>query len=67
MEIIGKGSEVDCEAHWLQELRPALERTLWDLDVPPSMHCVRCQAALGQITVVTADVDQAFEACSPSL
>eukprot|EP00972_Heterocapsa_arctica_P070048 10346815-Heterocapsa_arctica.AAC.1 len=26
-----------------------------------------CQAARGQLTVATADVDHAFEACSPSM
>ena len=59
-----KASKLTRELFNISHLRPELQACLLQLDAPPLCHCARCGAALPGITIVTADVDQAFEACS---
>ena len=47
----------------IAQLRPELQEGLLRLNAPPVCKCSRCGAALQGITIVTADIDQAFEAC----
>ena len=37
-----------------------------ELDTPPSRCCWRCGSSMFCMSLITADVDQAFEACSSS-
>ena len=37
-----------------------------ELDTPPSRCCWRCGCAMSCVSLITADIDQAFEACSAS-
>ena len=37
-----------------------------ELDTPPSRCCRRCGCAMSCVSLITADIDQAFEACSAS-
>ena len=47
-------------------LRTHLNDTVQRLDLPPTTTCQRCGQPINGIQIFTADIDQAFEACSSS-
>ena len=47
-------------------LRCELDSTFQELDTPPSRCCWRCGCAMSCVSLITSDIDQAFEACSAS-
>ena len=50
----------------ISQLRFELDSTFRELDTPPSRCCWRCGCAMSCVSLITADVGQAFEACSSS-
>ena len=61
LRAIGWGKEL-----WsIGEARAKVDRMLSSL-APPAASCQRCQCPLTRTTIITADIDQCFEACSPS-
>ena len=50
-----------CEFFYISQLRFELDRLFQELDTPPSRGC-----AMSCVSLITADIDQAFEACSSS-
>ena len=51
----------------MSELRPKVQSLLQELDhYPDTPHCIRCQKELDGLTVITSDIDQAYEACDPT-
>ena len=55
-----------CEIFDISQLRPELDSMFHELDMPPARCCWRCGLPLSCVSLVTADIDQAFEACSSS-
>ena len=55
-----------CEFFDVSQLTFELDRKFQELDTPPSRCCWRCGCALSGVSLISADVDQAFEACSSS-
>ena len=48
----------------MKDVARALHELQEELSAPPSPACVRCGCPLhGQLQIVLADIDQAFEAC----
>ena len=50
----------------ISQLRYELDSMFQELDTPPSWCCWRCGCAISCVSLITADIDQAFEACSAS-
>ena len=50
----------------LSEVKGRIDETLDMLTMPPSDRCCRCGVPICGLTVVTSDIDQAFEACKPA-
>ena len=55
-----------CEIFGVSQLRFELDSVFQELDTPPSRCCWRCGCATSCVSLITADIDQAFEACSSS-
>ena len=55
-----------CEFFGVSQLRFELDSVFQELDTPPSRCCWRCGCATSCVSLITADIDQAFEACSSS-
>ena len=57
-------SKATQEVHCMKDVARALHELQEELSAPPSPACVRCGCPLhGQLQIVLADIDQAFEAC----
>ena len=56
----------ECEIFDISQLRYELDSTFQELNTPPSRCCWRCGCAMSCVSLITADIDQAFEACSAS-
>ena len=55
-----------CDIFDTSQLRYELDSVFQELDTPPSRCCWRCGCAMSCVSLITADIDQAFEACSAS-
>ena len=55
-----------CEIFDIPQLRFELDSMFQEQDTPPSRCCWRCGCAMSCIGLITADIHQAFEACSSS-
>ena len=55
-----------CEIFVVSPLRFELDSVIEELDTPPSRCCWRCGCAMSCVSLITADIDQAFGACSSS-
>ena len=55
-----------CEIFDISQLRCELDSMFQELDTPPSQCCWRCGCAMSCVSLITADIHQAFEACSAS-
>ena len=55
-----------CEIFDISQLRWELDSMFQELDTPPSRCCWRCGSAMSCVSLITADIDQALEACSAS-
>ena len=55
-----------CEFFDSSQLRPEVDRMFQELDTAPARCCWRCGLPLAGLSLITADIDQAFEACSSS-
>ena len=53
-----------CEIFDISQLRFELDSMFQELDTSPSRCCWRCGCSITGISLITADVDQALEACS---
>ena len=62
LQSLGWGHEL-----WIPTgARDAIDEMLFEL-APQAIQCARCKCSLHQITAITADVDQCFEACTPDV
>ena len=52
--------------NFCSQLRFELDSVFQELDTPPSRCCGRCCCAMSGVSLITADIDQAFGACSSS-
>ena len=55
-----------CEIFDISQLRFVLDSLFQELDTPLSRCCWRCACAMSGVSLITADIDPAFEACSAS-
>ena len=55
-----------CEFFDISQLRYELDSVFQEPDTPPSRCCWRCGCATSGVRLITADIHQAFEACSAS-
>ena len=51
-----------CGIFDISQLRPAVDRMFQELDTAPARCCWRCGLPLAGLSLITADIDQAFEA-----
>ena len=66
IRAVSRLSGSGCEFFDTSQLRCELDSMFQELDTPPSRCCWRCGCAMSCVSLISADIDQAFEACSAS-
>ena len=62
-----RDSAANVELFSLHDLQPHLRAMMQGLVAPPAEQCQRCSCQLAGLSLVAADIDQAYEACGASL